>query len=230
MGSQLFFIGTPSCFFHATPMSIGVTNEGYLTKSELGTRTRKRRVLYNVYIVYRYIHDPKNTKFLIHDTYTIILGLQLRLMDHYFWFYCNCNPVCKYSVLCVVQWQFLLYPGDMIRLVVRDFSTEASGGIPLDRVPPWKTGRRYNRGLRGNSLRTNRYCPPPHFWNNNTMTILVFLWWFSWNFHKIQKYIVKFRGLGPQLHFIWVSLYSYFEFNNILFRFIPDQAFNRPVP
>ena len=39
----------------------------------------------------------------------------------------------------------------------------------------------------------------PHFWNNNTMTIL--LWRFSRNFHKIQKYVVKFRGLRPRTPF-----------------------------
>ena len=42
---------------------------------EFGTRYTKTSCI--VYRIYQYIHDPKN---LIHDTYTIILGLQFSII------------------------------------------------------------------------------------------------------------------------------------------------------
>ena len=42
---------------------------------EFGTRYTKTLCI--VYRVYRYIHDPKN---LIHNTYTIIVGLQFSIV------------------------------------------------------------------------------------------------------------------------------------------------------
>ena len=67
--------------------------------AEFGTRYTKTSCI--VYCVYRYIHDPN---FLIHDKYTIILGLQLRIAVPLFRFeVLMCNTLCKLSV--IVKWK-----------------------------------------------------------------------------------------------------------------------------
>ena len=131
--------------------------------------------------------------------------------------------------------KFYLNP-NFKRLQVQRFLYRGSRGHFLQtEFPPWKQGLSYNWTWGAINPHHGHQSELP---SDQTFRMIIIQWRYYYgdsvetrNSHKLNKYVVKFRGHRPQtpIYLLIKALYSYFEFNSIQFRFTPDQDFNIPV-